>query len=186
MRARKSLAEHELSGTEPQYVDAAAPPFRRSKPKMPDDLSPAAETEWKRLVKELSKRGTLTRVDSSMLEVYVRMWSRWKKVAALAEENPVTDVSWIDKNDTEHFKTIEHPASAMASRLENSLRNMLKELSATPASRERTRPLKQQPSKNAPPPPLPDGYFPPRDETTLPEPEPEIDLSTIEESKVIQ
>jgi len=190
VRARKSLQDHDLSGTEPQYVVADAPPFRGGKPKMPADLSPEAVTEWKRLVKELSKRGTLTRVDSSMLELYVRMWSRWKKVAALAEANPVDDVSWVDKNGTEHFKTIEHPASAMASRLENSLRNMLKELSATPASRERTRPLQQAPPKNAPPHPnSSEGLHRELDRLralnaseNTPAVTPEIDLATIDET----
>jgi len=149
-KPRKSLEQHELQGTRPEWT-ARGLTFVGGKPKRPADLTPEAETEWKRLVNELNRRGTLTRVDSSMLELYVRMWSRWRKVATIAEANPVTEVSWLDKSGAEHFKTIEHPASAMATRLENSLRNMLKELSATPASRERTRPTKQASSKNDPP-----------------------------------
>ena len=182
MRQRKSELEHDLAGTIPQYVAAADLPFSGGKPKRPKDLTPEAESEWKRLVKELSKRGTLTRVDSSMLELYVRMWSRWRKVAALAEANPLTEISWLDKAGDEHFKAVEHPASSMSARLENSLRNMLKELSATPASRERTRPLPKAKSKNDPPPPPVEGTFLSKEETTLPTEE--IDLSTVEEGKV--
>jgi P27 family predicted phage terminase small subunit len=119
---------------------------------MPKDLTPDAAAEWKRLVKGLSKRRTCTALDSSCLELHVRMWSRWKKVAALAEVNPTTEVTWTDKNGEPHTKIVEHPASAMATKLENSLRNSLKELSATPASRERAKPTAAAKTpKNSPP-----------------------------------
>ncbi|MGA8538964.1 MAG: phage terminase small subunit P27 family [Terriglobales bacterium] len=150
---KKTPAQHELQNTKARHAEIDGPIFAGSKPKKPADLTPDEETEWKRIVPQLLKRGTLTRVDSSFLEVYVRMYSRWRKVAALAAENPTTEVTWTDKNGEPHSKVIEHPASVMATKLENSLRNMLKELSATPASRERTKPTAQAPPKNAPPDP---------------------------------
>jgi P27 family predicted phage terminase small subunit len=182
MQPRKPVGIHKLQGTRPHYKETPVVGIVSGRPKMPKDLTPEAEAEWKRLVKELSKRGTMTRVDSSVLEIYVRMWSRWRKVEALAEANPTTVVTWTDKNGEPHEKVIEHPASAMATRLENSLRNMLKELSATPASRDRTK---------APPPPAP--TEPTQDELILsreasaatpPTDYEEIDLSLIDENAV--
>jgi P27 family predicted phage terminase small subunit len=199
---RKSLSEHALTGTKPQWVTGDEPDFVGGRPKMPKDLTPEAQEEWKRIVNGLSKRRTVTRVDSSMLELYVRMWARYKKVAALAEANPCTEVSWVDKNGDEHFKTVEHPASKMATQLENSLRNMLKELSATPASRSRTKPTVQPLAKNAPP--HPDSLEGIRQEADrlqkladaeraalgIPEPtpapvEPEIDINSADLEKVM-
>jgi len=146
-RPRKSEFEHSLAGTTPQWTKDNKPVFEGGRPKMPPDLTPEAEQEWKRLVRELQRRGTLTRVDSSALEVYVVMFARWKKVAAMAHANPVTEIFWTGKDGVERTKVVEHPASAMATRLENSLRNLLKELSATPASRERTKPMPPKPKK---------------------------------------
>src|ERR1017187_5917126 len=116
MRLRKSLGLHALQGTKPQYSETPEPQFEGGKPKRPADLTPEATAEWKRLVNELQRRGTLTRVDSSVLELYVRMWSRWRKVAALAEANPCTEMTWTDKNGEPHTKVIEHPASTMATK----------------------------------------------------------------------
>jgi P27 family predicted phage terminase small subunit len=139
---RKPIEQHELEDSRPRWKEDA-PRFAGGKPKMPKDLTPEAVQEWKRLVRELNRRGTLTRVDSSGLELYCRQWARWRKAAALAEANPTTINTWTDKNGETHEKVVEHPASAMAMKLENSLRNYLKEFSATPASRERTKPTAQ-------------------------------------------
>lgn len=197
MRPRKSLEQHALTNTRPNYPvgDADASPFAGGRPKMPADLSPDAEFEWKRIVKELAKRKTCTRLDSSMLEIHCRMFARWKKVSALAEANPITEVTWTDKNGEPHTKIIEHPASSMATKLENSLRNSLKELSATPASRERAKPTREAPPKNsAPHPDSPEGLRLQSEAIWrqieaeraanadgAPEPEPEIDLLEDEE-----
>jgi P27 family predicted phage terminase small subunit len=196
---RKPLAVHALQGTEARWSDADEDsPFVGGRPKMPNDLTEDGGDEWKRLVKGLSARRTVTRLDSSMLELHVRMWSRWKKVAALAEANPTTEVTWTDKNGEPHSKIVEHPASSMATKLENSLRNSLKELSATPASRERAKPTgKAAPSRNQPPHPesaegmalktaeLRAAVEAERaNEAAAPEPEPDIDLSSIHEEEI--
>lgn len=147
-RARKTLAEHKLAGTEPQYVTPEVSSFPAGgRPKMPKDLSPVAQAEWRRMVKQLSKRGTLTSVDAGALETYVCVYARWKKAALQAEENPTDEVSWTDANGGAHTKTVESIASKIAARLEISLRAYQKEFSATPASRERTKRVAQQPKK---------------------------------------
>lgn len=152
-RPRKSEAEHRLTGTTPEWTTPGAPMFASSRPKMPKDLSPVAQAEWKRLTRELAKRGTLTRVDSSALEIYARMFARWKKVADDVESRgAVVEVSWMGQDGVERFKTVENPASKIANRLENSLRAMLKEFGSTPASREAAKPAAPA-TKPAPPEP---------------------------------
>lgn len=140
-RSKKSLEQHWLQGSTPQWSADAPPSFAAGKPKMPGDLSPVERAEWKRLVKELEQRGTLTRCDSSALEIYVRCFGRYKRACEEVEKHgPVIESTWTDQHGTEHSKLVENPASKIAGRLESTLRHMLREFSATPASRERAKP----------------------------------------------
>jgi len=177
---RKSLADHKLAHTKPEWSDPD--PFQSGKPKMPADLPPLAEGEWKRLVPQLGKRKTLTKADASAFEIYVRAYSRWRKVADLAELNPIELVTWVGSDGIEHSKTVESPASKMAARLEGQLARYLKEFSATPASRDRT--------KAAPPPsppPDPDEHVLDRNaEQPVPDDTPEIDIYSEEMTKALE
>lgn len=140
-RPRKSLAVHALSGTRPEYVTPDAPVFAPSKPKMPKDLTPAEEAEWKRVVRELKKRGTLTRVDSSLLEIYVRIWGRWKLLADdVKTHGAMVEDTRVDKHGEQYTVRVVNPAVKEAARLETSLRLYLQQFAATPASREAVRP----------------------------------------------
>lgn len=157
-RSRKSLEAHALQGTVPEWTSPAAITFAGGRPKMPKDLSPVAQAEWKRLTRELAKRGTLTRVDASALEIYVRMFARWKQCIDDIEKNgPVVTSTWIGQGGEPCSKTIENPASKIANRLENSMRAMLKEFGSTPASREAAKPT--APPKPAAPQPGSDAWF---------------------------
>ncbi len=148
---RKSDEFREVTSTRSHCPESEAL-FPASRPKMPAGLPPAAEAEWKRIVPKLCRRKTLTKADSSCLEIYVRMWARYLKVADSAQENPLTELGE------------ESAASKIASRLESNLKNLLKELSATPASRRHTKPPKEEPKSPA-------DELPSREETVLPEPE---------------
>ena len=140
-RPRKSLAVHALSGTRPEYVTPDAPVFAASKPKMPKDLTPAEEAEWKRVVRELKKRGTLTRVDSSLLEIYVRIWGRWKLLADdVKTHGAMVEDTRVDKHGEQYTVRVVNPAVKEAARLETSLRLYLQQFAATPASRETVKP----------------------------------------------
>ena len=52
----------------------------------------------------------------------------------------MVDTIVLDSNGEPHTKRVQNPATKLAAQLETSMRAMLKELSATPASREKTRP----------------------------------------------
>jgi P27 family predicted phage terminase small subunit len=135
---RKSFEEHELANTRPEYSDEII--FPAGRPKMPSDLGPVAEAEWKRLVPKLCRRKQLTKADASALEIYCRIFARWKKVEALAAERPISETCWLDKKGDEHIKQDESPASKIASRLESQMRAYLTLFSATPVSRKLTKP----------------------------------------------
>ncbi len=139
---RKDIATHVLNGTKPAW--SPEPEFASGRPKMPADLCPVAEAEWRRLVPKLCKRRQLTKADASTLEIYVRIYARWRKVEAMAAANPLSETSWLDKNNNEHIKVEESPASKIAARLESQMRAYLVQLSATPVSRKLTKPPKNE------------------------------------------
>lgn len=135
---RKEIDEHLLQGTTPDWTPEYE--FASGRPKMPNDLGPVAEAEWKRLVPKLCRRKQLTKADASALEIYCRIHARWRKVEAMAAANPLSETSWLDKNGNEHIKIEESPASKIAARLESQMRAYLTLFSATPVSRKLTKP----------------------------------------------
>lgn len=150
-RQRKTADEHWLQGTDPEWSESAAPVCAAGRPKMPSDLSPVAVAEWKRITKELRKRGTLTKVDSSALEVYVRMYSQWRALCAEVEERgAMIDEISFGKDGEKITRRAQNPAQKLAIQLGNALRAYQKEFSATPASREKTKPVGPPPRKLEP------------------------------------
>ena len=140
-RIQKTLQKHLLQGTQPQSGGNSDGVFVAGKPKMPRDLPDVAQAEWKNIVKQLAKRGTLTRVDSSALEVYARMYAQWRGYCDEVEKyGAMVDEPVIDKNGTVAIRRVQNPAGKLAIQLGNALRMYQKEFSATPASRERTKP----------------------------------------------
>lgn len=150
-RPAKSAHEHWLNGTR-QHESTIDPEddsrsFVGGRLKMPAAYPPEKQAVWKLLFNPIQKRKTLTRADSAAATIIVEMWLRWQTVAALAATNPIEEVSWVDKNGSEHVKQVESPASKMATQLEHKLLSALAQFSATPASREKTKKTKELPLK---------------------------------------
>ena len=150
---QKSLQQHLLQGTQPQAGVEQPSTFIAGKPQMPKDLPPVAVAEWKRLVKELGKRGTLTKVDSSAMEVYVRTFGQWKEYCEEVQKfGAMIDEEIFNKDgDVVGTRRVQNPAAKLAIQLGNALRQYQKEFSATPASRERAkRATPKEDAKNVP------------------------------------
>ena len=108
---------------------------------MPKHLSAIAQEKWKEVVRLLAKRATLTRVDATALEILCVTYERWRALCdEINQYGPMVDVTVLDSSGTAHTKRVQNPAAKLAAQLENSMRAMLKELSATPASREKAKP----------------------------------------------
>ena len=133
---------HRLKGTRPTRTqNPAESKFTGGRPTMPKDLSEAAQAEWKRLVRQLHRRGTLTKIDGSALQIYVEMYSRWKLCLQEIEENGImVEQTTTDSNGQPHTRRVQNPAAKLATQLENSMRQMLREFAATPATREKAKP----------------------------------------------
>jgi len=113
------------------------------KPRKPAHLSPVAEEKWAEMVKILKQRGTLTKGDGPALEIYCESFARWRAMLEeIANEGAMVESTVLTSSGTPITKRIINPAVKAASQLENSLRAMLREFSATPASREKTKPAR--------------------------------------------
>jgi phage terminase small subunit len=157
MMPRKSPQLHALQGTRSQAKDSTSEDdskaFTGGRLKMPPEFKqdPKRLSVWKMLFGPLHKRRTLTKADSAAAVLLVEQWILWETVNAEAQARPFSEVTWVDKNDNEHTKTVESAACKMAANLHRTIMQALQQFSATPASREKTRPTKQPVSKDQPP-----------------------------------
>jgi P27 family predicted phage terminase small subunit len=126
---------HQLVGTRATRADNTPSPFTGGRPSCPSYLSPIAKTEWRRIVRLLRERGTLTRGDGPAIEVYCQTYARWRAcITEIETKGDFIDTTWTDLTGTHTKRTI-NPASKLAGQLANSLRAMQVQLGATPGSR---------------------------------------------------
>src|SRR5262249_44251488 len=144
------------------------------RPKMPKTLSSLAADRWREMVRTFSARGTLTRGDGPALEIYVVTWARWVAlVKEIDEVGPMVTVEYAGTDGQVFTKRMQNPACKLAAQLEVSMRQMLKEFSATPASREKAKPAQPAKPKNpAPKPGTAAWYAAQADEPEAPDEEP--------------
>jgi len=155
MRPAQTDDAHWLKGTRPtRAANGGESMFTGGKPRMPQGMGPVAEAEWKRLSKQLKQRGTLTTADATAMEVHCITFARWKAACAEVEKyGEMIDEICLDKNGEQFTRRVVNPMGKQAVQLGNSVRAMLKEFSATPASRDKAKPA-QEPPKPEPPKPV--------------------------------
>jgi P27 family predicted phage terminase small subunit len=132
--------EHKLTGTKSRAKDEPEPVIEAGRPTCPKYLTQIERAAFKEIVKILSARGTLTKGDGPAIVLYATTFGQHRAlVNELNERGPMVDVIILDSGGNPHTKRVENPAAKRAAQLGNSLRAMLKEFSATPASRERSK-----------------------------------------------
>lgn len=132
------------------------PQFSGGRPQCPSYLEGAARDEWRRVVHLLAERGTLTRADGPALELYCQTYSAWRQcVEEIAKDGPICEVVVLDARGEPHTVRKQSEASKLATKLSASLRQLLKELGSTPASREKATPAKDGYRKKEPEPVVP-------------------------------
>jgi P27 family predicted phage terminase small subunit len=153
-RSAKDENLHDLQGTTSRAGSAPAPRFDGGRPTMPVGLTDLEKSKWREMVRLLAARGTLTKADGPALELYVATWSRWRKcLEEIDKYGVLVTVDYAGAGGEACSKRIPNPASKLAAQLEVSLRQLLKELGSTPASRDKTRPARPDPTRKQPPKP---------------------------------
>jgi len=174
---RKELEQHRLAGTKPQYIDDAAEDETLRRPKYPKGITPEARRVFKRLVDLLSRRKTLTEADGELLRLYAVTFDRHRRALEhLTAEGEVCSYERLDSHGQPHTFFKENLHLKIASDCEKYMRAVLGDCGLNPVSRGK---VKVSAPKIVEP-----EAFPSREEMTLPEPE--IDLSQLDETKVVQ
>lgn len=134
MRGRKPKPTHIKlvagnPGKRPLRKDEPKP--KAAMPECPPHLGPEAVREWRRMSKELSDIGLLTRIDRAMFAGYCQAWGRWVEAElAMAEKGPVvkakkTGVAMIS------------PFLSVANKAMEQMRQFAEQLGMSPSSRSR-------------------------------------------------
>jgi P27 family predicted phage terminase small subunit len=142
---RKSVKEHLLTGVEPRWTTPTESTIEGGKPRIPETVKADADAlgEWKRISRLLRERGTLTRGDAPILEVYVLTYSKFLAVRReIAAKGFFVDTPILDSTGTVHFSRKLNPAVKIESECVIQLRQLLVHFSLTPASREKTKQAK--------------------------------------------
>jgi P27 family predicted phage terminase small subunit len=178
MRDRKPLEEHELNGTKPQYVlpDSDVPAGR---PKYPKNISGEAKATFKRLVRMLEARRTVTSGDQEILRLYAILFDRHSRaVEHIATEGEIVETSVLSK--TGEPITVMKPNQwlKIAETCETKMAVLLVQLGLTPRTRTQVKATKETPK--------PEAQFPTREEAapTAPISDAEL-LDSIDETESV-
>jgi P27 family predicted phage terminase small subunit len=128
------------------------PEFQGGRPPMPASIKqdPDAAAEWRRMCRLLAARGTLSKADGPFLELYCATYSEWLAARReLKEKGLFIDVPVTDNSGNVHFVRKENPARKVIAQCVTTMRQFLQQLGATPASRDKARPAKPDPQKEA-------------------------------------
>ncbi len=141
-RPKPSSEYLDLTGQKPRDRSAASKSStcEAGRPSRPGHLSDDAKKEWRRCVRILQERGTLTKGDGPALEVYCETYARWRMALKHIQEHGLFMKTTRSSPSGKTWDVeVENPASKLAASLENSIRQYQKELSLTPAARDKAR-----------------------------------------------
>jgi P27 family predicted phage terminase small subunit len=129
-RKPKTIRLRLLCGDRPDRVKPFLSGPVVTMPVMPRYLDVFARAEWRRMVKQLEKRGTLDQLDGPLLELYCVAYSRYR----LALKELAKDGLLVS---TAVGGTKTHPAVAIAAQAEKAMAELLEEFGITPSTRTR-------------------------------------------------
>jgi P27 family predicted phage terminase small subunit len=177
MRDRKSLTDHALTGTKPQYVlpDSDVPAGR---PKYPKGISGEAKSTFKRLTKMLEQRRTVTVGDAEILRLYAYLFDRHSRALEhIATEGEIVASNSVSKTGEVYEVMKPNQWLKIAETCETKMANLLQQLGLTPRSRTQVKATKEEPK--------PESQFPTREEALSTKPDADADLlASIDESVV--
>ena len=131
---RKSLEEHELTGTKPHYeVTTTNARLTAGQPKFPRGTTREAKALFKRLCKQLAERRALTPGDEHLLTLAATIWDRRQRAQAkLMVEGEIRIYTRLDSNGVERQTEKPNLWLKVASDAERQLVAILDRLGLTP------------------------------------------------------
>jgi len=141
---RKSLEDHKLQNTKPQYVEPTSD-VPAGRPKYPSGISPAAKSTFKRLVRLLESRRTCTAGDAEILRLYAIAFSRHvRALEHLEAEGEICAYTRLDSNGQPHQQFKENLWLKTATDAEKFMRACLADLGLNPLQRSKVRAVEEK------------------------------------------
>lgn len=138
---RKSLAEHALTGTKPEYVTPDTVAVAPGRPHYPKGISADARKEFKRLCNLLEKRRSLTPGDEEALRLYAIVFDRHARaIAKLAEEGEIKIYYRLDNQGKQVPSERPNLWLKVAQESERFMVSVLDRLGLTPMNRGKVKP----------------------------------------------
>jgi P27 family predicted phage terminase small subunit len=148
----------------PPITNSASPRFRPTRARAADKFAsgrpacpahvkadPVAFECWRRIVKLLAARGTITKADGPSIELYVATYCDWLSARVEVKTHGLIVETVLAGKDGETYTVRkENPAQKIVDRCAGTMRQLLKEFGATPAARERAKVAKGFQSKKEP------------------------------------
>jgi P27 family predicted phage terminase small subunit len=137
---RKSLSEHDLTGTKPQYVlpDVAVKPGR---PKYPKNLSPESKRFFKLICRQLEQRGNLTEGDQELIRMYAIARDRHEHANEhVKTEGEIVTYTRLDKKGETFDSVAPNVWLKIAQDSEKQMVTYLDRLGLTPMNRGKVKP----------------------------------------------
>lgn len=139
-RERRSIAEHALTNTKPQYTAPTAE-IRAGRPKYPKGISGEAKSAYKRIVRLLEERRCATSGDFEICRLYAFLYDRHQRaLAKLAIEGEVITVTRFNKNGDECETQKPNDWLKIAETCEAKMLACLTALGLTPLARGKVQP----------------------------------------------
>jgi len=138
-RPRKTEFEHQLHGTVSQVKPPAPSVFKGGRPKYPKHLSAEARSEFKRCVRMLEDRGTITEGDVATLAVYAELLARWIQCKREIGKELMVETVVLDNNGIAHKQKKLNPLLKVAATCETRLLALAKSLGLTPVDRDKVK-----------------------------------------------
>ena len=136
---RKSLADHKLAGTKPEY--ATTPDLAPGRPKYPRGISPDAKRAFKRLCSMLGERRSLTRGDEECLRLYCILFDRHARALEhIALEGEVCTYTRLNNRGEDVQCAKPNLWLKVAETCESKMAALLRDLGLTPGTRSKVKP----------------------------------------------
>lgn len=140
-RERKSLADHRLNNTKPEWAPASTPDLAPGRPKYPRGISLEARRTFKRLVRMLEERRSLTRGDEEVLRLYATLFDRHQKALGhIALEGEVCTYHRLNNRGESVPSERPNLWLRIAQDSEKQMAALLRDLGLTPVTRSKTKP----------------------------------------------
>lgn len=134
---------HALTGASDRKSRAKASETIAGTPRPPSWLSKPARAEFKRIVRHLTERGTLSPADGAVLAVYAVSYARFISAQKdLDEQGLRVTATALDSHGKAVEVTKDNPALRVVQQSEKTILAFLRQFGLTPATRERVKPTK--------------------------------------------